>query len=178
MAGILLKVRFPRRQMFQTVISNLFRYMFRGAARNWIRNIGSIAPALGSMALLLLMAGMAGLIGFALHNLEQVEATQASLLHVYVRDTAAPAEGRVARSAAGSIVCDERRNSPVWGLRVRCGGRPYGSSTTRRPFHHGLPDQERRMASLAVQGASGACRACSRVSSWPLPGASLDVARK
>jgi cell division transport system permease protein len=92
MAGIIVKGRFPRRQMFPIVLANIFRYLFFGAARNWIRNIGSIAPALGSMALLLLMAGMAGLIGFALHNLEQVEATQASLLHVYVRDTAAPAE--------------------------------------------------------------------------------------
>jgi cell division transport system permease protein len=41
------------------------------------------------MTLLLLMAGIAGLSGFALHNLEQVEAGQASLLHVYVRDNAA-----------------------------------------------------------------------------------------
>jgi cell division transport system permease protein len=88
MAGILVKVRFPRRQMFQTVISNLFRYMFRGAARNWIRNIGSAAPALSSMTLLLLLSGLVGLLGFALHNLEQVQAGQASLLHVYMRDSA------------------------------------------------------------------------------------------
>jgi cell division transport system permease protein len=72
--------------MLRVVISNLLRYMFYGAARNWIRNIGSIAPALGSMALLLLMSGIAGLSGYALHNLEQVEAGQASLLHVYMRD--------------------------------------------------------------------------------------------
>jgi cell division transport system permease protein len=88
MAGVLVKVRFPKRQMWPVVLANIFRFLFFGAARNWIRNIGSIAPALGSMALLLLMAGMAGLSGFALHNLEQVEATQASLLHVYIRDTA------------------------------------------------------------------------------------------
>jgi cell division transport system permease protein len=76
--------------MVRVVIANIFRYLFFGAARNWVRNIGSIAPALGSMALLLLMSGLAGLSGLALYNLERVEATQASLLHVYLRDDDTP----------------------------------------------------------------------------------------
>ncbi len=92
MAGVILKGRFPRRQLVQVVVANILRYLFLGAARNWIRNIGSMAPALSSMTLLLLMSGMVGLIGFALHNLEQVEAGQASLLHVYMRDSAAAAD--------------------------------------------------------------------------------------
>jgi cell division transport system permease protein len=92
MAGVIVKGRFPRRRTLQTVAANVLRYLFIGAARNWIRNIGSMAPALGSMTVLLLMSGMVGLIGFALHNLEQVEASQASLLHVYMRDDAVPAD--------------------------------------------------------------------------------------
>jgi len=92
MAGVIVKGRFPRRRTLQTVLANVLRYLFVGAARNWIRNIGSMAPALGSMTVLLLMSGMVGLIGFALHNLEQVEAGQASLLHVYMRDDAVPAD--------------------------------------------------------------------------------------
>jgi cell division transport system permease protein len=75
--------------MLRVVVANVFRYLLYGAARNWFRNIGSIAPALGSMALLLLMSGMAGLGGFAVYNLEQAQAGQASLLHVYLRDGAA-----------------------------------------------------------------------------------------
>jgi cell division transport system permease protein len=90
--GVVVKGRFPKRRTLHVVASNVFRYLFLGAARNWIRNVGSIAPALGSMTLLLLMSGMAGLSGFALHNLEQVEAGQASLLHVYIRDGAAVAD--------------------------------------------------------------------------------------
>jgi cell division transport system permease protein len=74
--------------MALVVVTNTFRYLFFGAARSWARNLGSIAPALGSMTLLLLMAGVAGLGGFALNNLEKVEAGQASLLHVYIRDAA------------------------------------------------------------------------------------------
>ena len=88
MAGNVVKGRFPRRRMVQVVIGNTFRYLFGGAARNWVRNAGSTAPALGSMTLLLLLSGLVGLSGFALRNLEQIEASDASILHVYLRDDA------------------------------------------------------------------------------------------
>jgi len=92
LAGVVVKGRFPRRRLFRIVATNTFRYLFRGAARNWARNIGSTAPALGSMTLLLVMTGLVGITAFALHNLERVETAQASLLHVYIRDDAAPVE--------------------------------------------------------------------------------------
>jgi cell division transport system permease protein len=92
MAGVLVKGRFPRRRLVQTVATNLFRHLFQNAARSWARNVGGTAPALGSMTLLLVMTGLVGLTGFALHNLEQIEASQASLLHVYLRDSATDAD--------------------------------------------------------------------------------------
>ncbi|TME05697.1 MAG: FtsX-like permease family protein [Chloroflexi bacterium] len=92
MAGHLVKGRFPRRRLVQTAVANLLRRVFQSAARSWARNIASNAPALGSMTLLLVMSGLIGLTGFALHNLEQTEASQASLLHVYLRDDAAGAD--------------------------------------------------------------------------------------
>ncbi len=88
MAGVVLTGRFPRRRLIQTIAGNLLRLVFGSAARNWGRNLGSTAPALGSMTLLLLMSGLVGLTGFALHNLEQVQSGEASLLHVYLRDDA------------------------------------------------------------------------------------------
>jgi cell division transport system permease protein len=92
LARIIVKDRFPKNQKLHVIATNTFRYLFLGAARNWFRNMGSIAPALGSMSLLLLMAGMAGISGFALNNLEKVEAGQASLMHVYIRDDATNAD--------------------------------------------------------------------------------------
>ena len=88
MAGVVVKGRFPARRTWQTVAANVFRYLLQGAARSWARNLGGTAPALGSMTLLLLISGIVGVTGFALYNLEQVEAGQASLLHVYLRDDA------------------------------------------------------------------------------------------
>ncbi len=88
MAGDLVKARFPRRRLVRIVAANLARLLFGAASRNWARNIGSTAPALISMALLLLMSGLIGLTAFTLHNLEVQQASQAALLHVYLRDDA------------------------------------------------------------------------------------------
>jgi len=87
-AGVVVKGRFPRRHVMAAVVKNVFRYLFQGAARNWARNLSSTTPALSSMTLLLVLTGIIGLGGFALYNLEQVEASQASVLHVYLRDGA------------------------------------------------------------------------------------------
>jgi len=87
-AGDIVKARFPRRRLVRIVAANLARLLFGAATRNWARNIGSTAPALISMALLLLMSGLIGLTAFTLHNLEVEQASQASLLHVYLRDDA------------------------------------------------------------------------------------------
>jgi cell division transport system permease protein len=91
-AGYVVKGRFPRRRLIRIVATNIFRYLFRGAARNWLRNMGSAAPALSSMTLLLLLSGVVGLVGFALYNLETIQSAEASLLHVYMRDDARPAD--------------------------------------------------------------------------------------
>lgn len=88
MAGDVVQGHFPRRRLLQVVAANTFQYLFRGAARNWLRNAGNTAPALGSMTLLLMLGGTVGLTGFALNNLEQAQAAQASMLHVYMRDSA------------------------------------------------------------------------------------------
>ncbi len=77
-----------RRSLIWTVLTNLFHQLSGSSARNWIRNVSGSAPALGSMTLLLVMTGLVGMLGFALHNLENVEVGQASLLHVYLRDDA------------------------------------------------------------------------------------------
>ncbi|HET9782964.1 MAG TPA: permease-like cell division protein FtsX [Candidatus Dormibacteraeota bacterium] len=86
MAGV--GVKPPKLRTLRVVSANLFRYLVRGAVRSWARNMSGTAPALGSMTLLLLISGLVGVTGFALYNLEQVEASQASLLHVYLRDGA------------------------------------------------------------------------------------------
>ena len=88
MAGVVVKANFKRRRTARIVAANLFRHLVQGSARSWVRNIGSTAPALSSMTLLLVMSGLVGLSGFALYNLDQEETAQASVLQVYLRDDA------------------------------------------------------------------------------------------
>lgn len=87
---MVVSARFPRRMIAWVVVRNGFRYLFRSAFRNWLRNLASTAPALGSITLLLLLSGVVGLVGVAMDSLAQTEARDASLLHVYLRDSAKP----------------------------------------------------------------------------------------
>lgn len=88
MAGVIVRGKFPRYRILRVVAANLVRYLFGGAARNWMRNMGSTGPALGSMTLLLLLTGLVGLCGYAIYNLEQIETRDAAFLHIYLRDNA------------------------------------------------------------------------------------------
>jgi cell division transport system permease protein len=84
--------RLRRRRFSPRVVVNGVRHLVRGAARSWRRNLGATTPALGSMALLLLLAGLAGVTGYGLSNLAAQQAADAAVLHVYLRDDAALAD--------------------------------------------------------------------------------------
>jgi cell division transport system permease protein len=60
--------------------------------RNWLRNLASNAPALGSMTLLLLLSGVVGVLGFAMWSVGTTEARDAAVLHIYLRDDATNAQ--------------------------------------------------------------------------------------
>lgn len=74
------------------VFDNAVDLVVRDAFRGWIRHLSTLAPALGSMILLLFLGGTALLLTLAGADLLATEAQQASLLHVYLRDTATTAQ--------------------------------------------------------------------------------------
>ena len=98
MAGVVVKGRFPRRRIVAIVASNVFRSIFERAARSWLRNASSTAPALGSMTLLLLLSGLVGLSAFAVQRLATTQANDAAVLHIYLRDDARQADVDALRS--------------------------------------------------------------------------------
>jgi cell division transport system permease protein len=73
---------------FATV--NVFDLVLRDAGRNWFRSRRTVTPAVGSMALLLLVAGAAGLGALAIADIARAATSEASFLHVYLRDEATP----------------------------------------------------------------------------------------
>jgi cell division transport system permease protein len=68
------------------IVGNALRFFLVGAVRSWFRNLSGTVPALGSMTILLVAAGLFGLSGFALWNLAIREVDNAAVLHVYLRD--------------------------------------------------------------------------------------------
>lgn len=88
MAGVVLKAPFPKRRVTRSALKNATRLLFRGALRNWLRNLATNAPALGSMTLLLLLSGVVGVLGFAMWSVASTEARDAAVLHVYLKDDA------------------------------------------------------------------------------------------
>lgn len=158
MAGIVVKGHFPRRRIVQTVAVNVFRYLFRGAARNWIRNIGSTAPALGSMTLLLLLSGLIGLSGLALYNLEKVEAGQASLLHVYMKDGASTTDvdvlwDRLARDPRVANVYYTTKSEALKRAQRIPGLPQIASATDTNPFPASLDVQVKSIDDVAAVDA-------------------------
>ncbi|HYW24449.1 MAG TPA: permease-like cell division protein FtsX [Terriglobales bacterium] len=79
--------RGPRRWPW-TRAGNVGRLAVGGAAVSWLRNFGTAAPALGSITLLLLLAGLISISGFAVRSLLIAQSAEASVLHVYLADDA------------------------------------------------------------------------------------------
>ncbi|HXM59095.1 MAG TPA: permease-like cell division protein FtsX [Candidatus Dormibacteraeota bacterium] len=88
--GIVVNAPFPRSHRIVNVVRNTFRHLFLDAFRNWMRNLAATAPALGSMTLLLLLSGLVGLTAYAVQRLAAAQASEAAVLHVYLRDDAKP----------------------------------------------------------------------------------------
>jgi cell division protein FtsX len=74
------------------VVTNVVKLLVLDATRNWLRNVRTVTPALGSMSLLLLLAGSSALSTLAVANVLQVESRDASLVHLYLRSTASSAD--------------------------------------------------------------------------------------
>jgi cell division transport system ATP-binding protein len=81
------RVRAARRWPW-TPVANVGRLAVGGAVASWLRNFGTAAPALGSITLLLLLAGVISVSGFALRDLLVSQSAEASVLHVYLDDGA------------------------------------------------------------------------------------------
>ena len=64
--------------------ANSFRLVVLGGLRSWRRDLRLTAPALGSMALVLVLAGMLAMVGIAVANVAAYEASQASIVRVYL----------------------------------------------------------------------------------------------
>jgi cell division transport system permease protein len=80
----------PRRAW--RILASIVELLARDAARNWLRNLRTVTPAVGTMAAMLALAGSGALAGLASAEVLRGESRDASLLHIYLESGADPAD--------------------------------------------------------------------------------------
>ncbi len=70
--------------------ANMARLLLLAAFRNWRRNVATTTPAIATLTLLLLVAGLFTLLGLAAASIVAAQAEQAAVLNVYLRSDVSP----------------------------------------------------------------------------------------
>jgi ABC-type ATPase involved in cell division/cell division protein FtsX len=78
----------PLWRRFVALLGNSFRLVVLGGLRSWRRDLRLTAPGLGSMAMLLVLIGVLAMVGLAVANVAAYEASQASVVRVYLASDA------------------------------------------------------------------------------------------
>ncbi|MDQ2942500.1 MAG: permease-like cell division protein FtsX, partial [Candidatus Dormibacteraeota bacterium] len=86
---VVLKPRqLPLWRRLAALAANSYRLVVLSGLRSWSRDVRLTAPALGSMALLLLLCGTLGMVGIAVQHAAVQQAAQASFVRVYLASDA------------------------------------------------------------------------------------------
>jgi ABC-type ATPase involved in cell division/cell division protein FtsX len=80
----------PRWRRGVAWMANAYRLVVLGGLRSWSRDVRLTAPALGTMALLLLLCGTIAMVGIAIQHAAVQQAGEASLVRVYLAADATP----------------------------------------------------------------------------------------
>jgi ABC-type ATPase involved in cell division/cell division protein FtsX len=70
--------------------ANSYRIVFLNGLRSWSRDLRLTTPALGSMALLLLLCGTLAMVGIAIEKVAAQQTAQASLVRIYLASDSTP----------------------------------------------------------------------------------------
>jgi len=71
-------------------VANSYRLVVLSGLRSWSRDVRLTAPAIGTMALLLLLCGTLAMVGIAIERAAVQQAAEASLVRVYLASDATP----------------------------------------------------------------------------------------
>jgi ABC-type ATPase involved in cell division/cell division protein FtsX len=138
--------------------NNGFRLVVLNGLRSWGRDIRLNAPALGSMAMTLVLCGTLALVGIAIANVAGQEAGQASIVRVYLASGAAPAdvaalEGRLTADPRVSSVTELTPEQALQEASSRPGLDSLASLSATNPFPASLDVQVRQVTAVAAVAA-------------------------
>jgi ABC-type ATPase involved in cell division/cell division protein FtsX len=137
---------------------NSFRLVVLNGLTSWARDVRQTAPALGSMAMTLMLCGMLALVGISIASVAAQEAGQASIVRVYLASGASPADvtALTSRLQADTRVRSVTHLSPEEALR-EASSRPgldgLASLSATNPFPASLDVQVTQVNDVAAVAA-------------------------
>jgi cell division transport system ATP-binding protein len=141
------------------LLANSFRLVVLGGLRSWRRDLRLTAPALGSMALVLVLAGMLAMVGIAVANVAAYEASQASVVRVYLApdatsDAVSTLKARLLADSRVASVTYVSADQALQEANSRPGLESLGSLSTTNPFPASLDVNARSVNQVAAIAAS------------------------
>jgi cell division transport system permease protein len=150
--------RLPLWRRLIALLDNSFRLVILNGLRSWARDIRLTAPALGSMAMTLVLCGMFALVGISVATVVGQEAGQASIVRVYLATDASPSaiaalEGRLRADSRVSSVTAISAEQALQQARSRPGLAMLAGLTDANPFSASLDVQVRAVGAVAAVAA-------------------------
>jgi ABC-type ATPase involved in cell division/cell division protein FtsX len=152
------EAKVPMWRRLIAMCDNSFRLVVLNGLQSWRRDIRLTAPALGSMAMTLLLCGTLALVGISIASVAGLEAGRASIVRVYLASDASP--GAVAalesRLRADSRVSSVTEISPEQALQEansRPGLDSLASLSGTNPFPASLDVQVGQVTAVAAVAA-------------------------
>jgi ABC-type ATPase involved in cell division/cell division protein FtsX len=139
--------------------ANSYRLVVLSGLRSWSRDVRLTAPALGSMALLLLLCGTLAMVGIAVQHVAAQQAAEASLVRVYLAPDSTPdsisaLKGRLTADPRIVSVKDVSPEQALAEARSRPGLDNLASLSATNPFPPSLDVQVRDVTKVAAVAAS------------------------
>ena len=151
-------VRLPLWRRLIALADNSVRLVLLNGLRSWARDIRLTAPALGSMAMTLVLCGMLAMVGIAIATVAGQEAGQASIVRVYLAADASPTavaalEARLTADPRVSSVTEISAAQALQQAQNRPGLGALAGLTDTNPFSASLDVQVRQVGSIAAVAA-------------------------
>ncbi len=149
----------PLWRRFVALTANSYRLVVLSGLRSWSRDVRLTAPALGSMALLLLLCGTLAMVGIGIGHVAVQQTAQASLVRVYLAsdstpDAVAALKTRLTADPRVASVTDVSPEQALAEASSRPGLDNLASLSTTNPFPASLDVQVRMVTQVGAVAAS------------------------
>ncbi|MGH7761033.1 MAG: permease-like cell division protein FtsX [Candidatus Dormibacteraceae bacterium] len=139
--------------------ANSYRLVVSSGLRSWSRDVRLTAPAIGTMALLLLLCGTLAAVGISIERVAAVQAAQASLVRVYLApdstsDAVAALQARLVADPRVSSVTYVTPEQALAEASNRPGLDNLASLSSTNPFPASLDVQVRLVTQVGAVAAS------------------------